>query len=76
MTNPIVDVQGDSAQCRMHMTAAHFLKNDRGSSVYAIGGCYVDQLSRIDGCWLINAVTLKLFWQRGNRDITELAVAG
>ena len=76
MTNPIVDVQGDSGQCRMYMTAEHILKNDRGSSAYAIGGYYVDQLSRIDGRWLINAVTLKLFWQRGNRDIMELAVAG
>ncbi|MDD9963085.1 MAG: hypothetical protein OXU70_13440 [Gammaproteobacteria bacterium] len=30
----------------------------------------------INGRWLINAVTLKLFWQRGNREIMELAVAG
>lgn len=42
---------------------------------YEIGGYYVDQLSRINDRWLINAVTLKLFWQRGNRNIMELAVA-
>ena len=76
MTNPIIDIQGDAAQCRMHMTAEHFLKNERGSSLYAIGGYYVDQLSRTKGRWLINAVTLKLLWQRGNRDIMELAMAG
>ena len=76
MTNPIIDIQGDAAHCRMHMTAEHFLKNERGSSLYAIGGYYVDQLSRTDGRWLINAVTLKLLWQRGNRDIMELAMAG
>ena len=75
MTNPIVDVDvdADTAVCRMYMKAEHFLKNDQGNFDFAIGGYYVDRLKRIDGRWLITAVTLKLFWSRGNRHIMTLA---
>lgn len=73
MTNPIVDVDGDTATCRMYMKAEHFLQNSQGSFDYAIGGYYLDELVRIDGIWKIRAVTLKLFWQRGNRNIMNLA---
>lgn len=76
LTNPAIDHRRDLALCRIQVTAKHFPKNERGSSAYAIGGDYVDQLSWIGGRWLIDAVTLKLFWQRGNRGIMELAVAG
>ena len=75
MTNPMVDIDGDSARCRMYMKAEHFLRNDMGSFDYAIGGYYTDELTKVEGRWLINAVTLKLFWQRGNRHIMQLAVA-
>jgi SnoaL-like domain len=74
MTNPLVEVSGSRALCTMYMKAEHFLNNEHGSFDYAIGGYYVDQLSKIDGRWLINAVTLKLFWRRGNRHIMQLAV--
>lgn len=73
MTNPIVDVTGDEATCQMYMKAEHFLNNDEGSKDFALGGYYTDQLVRLDGRWLIKAVTLKLFWNRGNRHIMELA---
>ena len=73
MTNPIVDVDGDNATCRMYMKAEHFLQNPRGASDYTIGGYYIDQLVRLDNRWTIQAVTLKLFWQRGNRNIMNLA---
>ena len=73
MTNPIVDVDGDNATCRMYMKAEHFLQNPQGASDYTIGGYYIDQLVRLDNRWTIQAVTLKLFWQRGNRNIMNLA---
>ncbi len=90
MTNPLVDVAGNEAQCLMYMKAEHFLgspnkkpnkkpnqnpNEDTGDDGgYAIGGYYTDLLSKIDGHWRIHAVTLKLFWQRGNRSIMERAV--
>lgn len=73
MSNPMVDIDGDTARCTMYMKAEHFLQNSQGSSEFSLGGYYEDSLQKIDGRWTINAVTLKLFWNRGNRHIMELA---
>ena len=73
LTNPIVEVNGDDATCSMYMKAEHFLQNLQGSSNYTIGGYYVDKLVRLNGRWSIKTVTLKLFWQRGNRNIMQIA---
>lgn len=73
MSNPMVDVDGDRAQCRMYMKAEHFLRNDQGSFDFALGGYYHDRLVRTERGWLIEAVTLRLFWNRGNRHIMTLA---
>lgn len=73
MSNPMVDINGDRATCKMYMKAEHFLHNKQGSFDFAIGGYYIDQLEKLDNRWLINAVTLKLFWNRGNRHIMSLA---
>jgi len=76
MTNPLVEVTGDNARCRMYMQAEHFLQNRWGSSDFALGGYYDDQLIRIGDGWKITAVTLNVFWSRGNRHIMELAANG
>ena len=73
MTNPIVDVENDRATCKMYMKAEHFLQNDQGGDDFALGGYYIDQLEKVEGHWLINAVTLKIFWNRGNRHIMSMA---
>lgn len=77
MTNPIVDIDGNAARLRMYMKAEHFLHSDlqsrAGSDEFAIGGCYDDQLVRTAEGWKIRAVTLNVFWSRGNRHIMELA---
>ena len=73
MSNPMVDIDGDSARCRMYMKAEHFFQNHQGNTDFALGGYYTDTLVRLEGRWLINGVTLKIFWNRGNRHIMELA---
>jgi hypothetical protein len=73
MSNPLVEVEGDRATCRMYMKAEHFFQNDQGGYDFALGGYYIDRLHKIGGRWQINAVTLKLFWNRGNRHIMDLA---
>jgi hypothetical protein len=73
MTNPIVQVDGDRATCRMYMKAEHFFQNDQGNVDFALGGYYTDTLEKVGGKWLINGVTLKLFWNRGNRHIMAMA---
>ena len=55
------------------MKAEHFLINDQGDDGFALGGYYDDQLVRTAGGWKIEAVTLNVFWNRGNRSIMDLA---
>ena len=74
MSNPLVEVVGDHARCRMSMQATHFLITDQGSNEYTLGGFYDDRLLRTDHGWQIEAVTLNVLWHRGNRQIMDLAV--
>jgi hypothetical protein len=73
MTNPIVDIDGERGRLRMYMKAEHFLGNDSGSDSFALGGYYEDRLIKVAGDWKIEAVTLTIFWNRGNRHIMSLA---
>ena len=77
MSNPLVDVDGATARCRMYMQAAHFLAHDGGEAEFTIGGYYDDHLvyGEIDGVsrWRIDAVKLTVWWRRGNADIMRLA---
>jgi len=75
MSNPLVDIDGDNARCRMYMQAEHFFITDQGDNDYVLGGYYDDQLANTDTGWRIEAVTLNVLWHRGNRHIMELAVA-
>jgi hypothetical protein len=74
MTNPIVDIEGDRARCRMYMQAEHFLQNDQGEPDFTIGGYYDNQFVRVDSGWRISAVRLNVLWSRGNRHIMTLAL--
>lgn len=73
MSNPLVEVDGSRARCRMYMQAEHFLFTEHGDNSYVLGGYYDDALVRTDTGWLIEAVTLNVMWQRGNRHIMALA---
>lgn len=73
MSNPLVDIDGDNARCRMYVQAEHFFQNSLGNPDFALGGYYDDQLERTADGWKINSVTLNVLWNRGNRDIMRLA---
>jgi hypothetical protein len=72
MSNPIVDLDSDRARCRVYMQAAHFLVDDPEPE-FTIGGFYDDLLTRTDAGWRISAVTLTVWWRRGNAAIMEAA---
>lgn len=76
MSNPLVDVDGDTARCRMYMQAEHFYLTRQGNVDFALGGYYDDQLVRTAEGWKIRTVTLNVLWNRGNRHIMTLAVEG
>ena len=82
MSNPLVEIDGGEARCRVYMQAAHFLWRDdledaTGSSdpEFTIGGCYDDHLVRggDDDRWHVDAVRLTVWWRRGNEAIMKLA---
>ena len=72
MSNPLVDVDGETARCRMYMQAAHFLFDDPEPE-FTIGGYYDDRLVRTDAGWRVTAVTLTVWWRRGNEAIMPVA---
>ncbi len=74
MTNPTVTITGDEATCVMYMQAVHVLGDaPAGADWFDIGGFYTDRLVRTPEGWRIRAVTLTLFWRRGDEAIMTVA---
>jgi len=66
MTNPLVSFDDRGAECRMYMQAEHIHDPGDPDSWYTIGGFYTDHLVRPGERWLIDSVTLSIFWRRGD----------
>lgn len=78
MSNPIVDVDGDAARCRMYVQAHHVHRADDPSSWFTVGGYYDDTLVRSDEGprgWLLTGVTLTELWRAGDPGIMPVAAA-
>lgn len=76
MTNPLPDVRGDDATCRMYVQAHHVYEPLDPTSWFTIGGYYDDTLVRsADGPagWLLTGVTLTVLWRRGDPAIMAAA---
>ncbi len=71
--NHVVTVDGDKATCTANFTAQHFLPNDRGGNLWAVGGRYDYQLVRIQKGWKIYRCTIHVSWTDGNRQLFDLA---
>ena len=82
MSNPLVEIDGRAARCRVYMQAAHFLwRDDLEASTgcadpeFTIGGYYDDHLVLgDDGRWRLDGVRLIVWWRRGNPAIMRLAI--
>ena len=70
--NPLVDLDGDRARCRVYLQAEHVLPNPLGDPTFTIGGYYDDRLVRAGDSWLICAKKLVVTWSRGNRHVLTL----
>jgi SnoaL-like domain len=75
MSNPMVTLDGDRADITMYMQAHHVLDPADPDAWYTIGGHYDDTLIKVNGHWLITAVTLTVTWRRGNPAIMNQARA-
>jgi SnoaL-like domain len=69
MSNPLVEVTGDRAVCRMYVRAAHALEHGNDDAWFTLGGYYRDTLVRTLDGWRIDGVTLTVLWRRGDASI-------
>ena len=78
MTNPQLNVYGDTADMRMYMKAEHFLTEhvltEQGEQrEFALGGYYDDKLVNTPNGWRMSEVTLTVLWRRGDPSIMTRA---
>ena len=76
MTNPVVNIDGDTASCRMYMQAHHVFKPEKEDSWFTIGGYYDDTLTRdaeSPSGWKLTGVKLTVLWRKGQESIMQLA---
>jgi hypothetical protein len=71
--NPLVTVDGDTADISIYVQAEHFLTNADGDNWFTLGGYYADRLVRVGEEWRISAKKLIVTWNRGNRNVLALA---
>ena len=76
MTNPVVNIDGDTASCRMYMQAHHVFEPEKEDSWFTIGGYYDDTLIRdakSPSGWNLTGVKLTVLWRKGQESIMQLA---
>jgi len=71
--NHVVTVDGDKATCTANFAAQHFLPNDCGGNLWAVGGRYDYQLMRTQKSWQIYGCTIHVSWTDSNLQLFNLA---
>jgi 3-phenylpropionate/cinnamic acid dioxygenase small subunit len=75
MSNPLVELEGDSAQITMYVRAHHVFDPQDPDSYYTVGGYYRNRLVRERGNWKLVRVNLNVTWRLGHPEIMEAARA-
>ena len=75
MSNPLVELEGDSAQITMHLRAHHVFDPDDPESYYTVGGYYRNRLVRDGSNRELVRVNLNVTWRLGHPEIMEPARA-
>lgn len=71
LTNPRVRIDGDTATCRMNVTAWHVADVDGDQDWCTIGGEYRHELRRTEGRWRISLLRLDRHWTIGNPAVLD-----
>lgn len=54
ISNPVLEIRGDTAESRSHVTATHIqIKQDGSQNIWIVSGAYEDELVRLSGGWRI-----------------------
>jgi hypothetical protein len=75
MSNPLVELEGDSAQITMYVRAHHVLDPEDPESYYTDGVYYRNQLVRQGSDGKLLRVNLNVTWRRVHPEIMEAASA-
>jgi hypothetical protein len=75
MSNPLVEIEDDSAWITMYVHAHHVFDPDDPDSYYTIGGYYRNRLVRVGGNWKLVRVNLNVTWRLGDPEIMDAARA-
>jgi len=62
------------AEC--HVRGYHISAKVTGGSEWMVAGQWIIELSEESGSWLVTKMTLRTFYQSGNRDLLRLVAAG
>jgi len=73
ITNHVITLHGDEADCVAYVQARHHLPNESGGSNQVMYGFYTNRFVRTPGGWKIRACKLTITWNEGNMHIFELA---
>lgn len=73
MSNHLVKISGDEAECTTYVIARHCIRSDGKDEIQAIGGYYVNRLTRTDEGWKITNCTLNVLWTQGDAGLFDVA---
>lgn len=71
MTNPRIQICGDSAACSMYVEARHSVEINGVTEHCTIGGRYLNELVRRGDEWVISVLRLQVRWVQGDRRILD-----
>ncbi|MGV9880225.1 nuclear transport factor 2 family protein [Streptomyces sp. NPDC003006] len=74
VSNHLVTLHGDTAECTASVLATHILANEQGEPTWTVGGHYHYRLVRTAEGWRISGLKMTADWTTGNRNIMVLAV--
>jgi hypothetical protein len=74
LTGPfVVQETTDGVRADTHIRAYHRIDGARGGDLWVVVGHYEVRLRRVGTAWKIAGITLRVFYQEGNREIPEIA---
>lgn len=73
ITNHLVELLDNEANCTAHVRAQHFLPNDRFDPMLQIGGYYNAKLISIKSDWKIQSWKFTILWSIGSLELFDLA---
>lgn len=74
ITNPVIEVDGDTARSTSYVRAQHYLTgNGTGGNTLDMGGSYRDELVRTAHGWRIERRVLEITWREGNAGVQHEA---